>query len=1002
MAHDVFISYSTEDKNVADAICSVLEKNDHRCWIASRDSKPGHGYAGQIQQAVKACKVLVLVWSEKANASKHVLAEVRLAFDSEKLIVPFRIEEVEPSSDFDYYLGTWQWLDALTPSLDQHLEKLVGNIKRLIEPSVVPAPVPEIQNSPKDEKAQENSEKEYPVKDAVAVTKHTWKQWYSWAVTAALLVLIIYAGGKILISSIFSSFVTVAESKVAFTSTVTPTRTTTPTFTPTMTQTAASGLISTNCYALDLVFLIDQSHSMGSGSGVPGSDPYELRIETARWVIDWLGDDVLNYQNGNCSKKPAHRIAVVSWGDQVEIDLPLTKISPDNYFWLVEKEALKAKISASDMGSTNPMLAFEAAKKIVDEARIFKVGDIPRKRVIIFITDGNPCVPELGCDTSTGPFWDVESYMWDLAGRISEDYPYDEDWLNREKCLENTWDKIDVWGYGSDAEIEKAIDTCLRNNEVTQQEIEMATYIWAIMLENESGYNQAAFAPFEEVVQSHAGETIYLNQNSDIPTEILSILSRLSNRKTDKIECGSLFMDPYLESAAIVFFKTAPELSVALSYEDGGIIYSLDNMSTQGFDIQEYTSDSTIDRFVIAYPDSGEWFVNASECIGIEGYMVPIGFEPKLNVPVTIPQYDLEPYYDPGNPRFITFELLNSADGRQLPEDTNYPISVAVEMDGPDGHLNPSSFMLEYLPGEKVFRSSDPIKVNADGRYYIYARATTTSANPENLQDRLLFDKGPFSFTVSEAIPFIVVVLEPQDGDRDFVHETVMDNLAVRPILIRAAVMDRNGSPIDPRLVFNDPENALTAWVETDDEIYPVALRQGWAEGEYVGELQNIEYEGRYRLLVELNGEYRDRYRPDNRSDSIAFVREDNIWRKRMTYYILVGLVVLVVSIPMLYSLLTWKLIRVRGYLIFELDSKEIATIKILKPFNHIPLVEHPELNLRSLEVRKSRTHPGTIEYVAIDFNGRRYGQELLPNRPENFIGEMRIRYQPIEGDSKK
>lgn len=45
MAHDIFISYSTQDKAVADAVCATLEKNKIRCWIAPRDVIPGMSYA---------------------------------------------------------------------------------------------------------------------------------------------------------------------------------------------------------------------------------------------------------------------------------------------------------------------------------------------------------------------------------------------------------------------------------------------------------------------------------------------------------------------------------------------------------------------------------------------------------------------------------------------------------------------------------------------------------------------------------------------------------------------------------------------------------------------------------------------------------------------------------------------------------------------------------------------------------------------------------------------
>lgn len=34
---DVFISYSSKDKSVADAVCHVLEENKIACWISPRD-----------------------------------------------------------------------------------------------------------------------------------------------------------------------------------------------------------------------------------------------------------------------------------------------------------------------------------------------------------------------------------------------------------------------------------------------------------------------------------------------------------------------------------------------------------------------------------------------------------------------------------------------------------------------------------------------------------------------------------------------------------------------------------------------------------------------------------------------------------------------------------------------------------------------------------------------------------------------------------------------------
>ena len=41
MKHDIFISYSILDKAIADAVCTQLEKQGIRCWIAPRNILAG-------------------------------------------------------------------------------------------------------------------------------------------------------------------------------------------------------------------------------------------------------------------------------------------------------------------------------------------------------------------------------------------------------------------------------------------------------------------------------------------------------------------------------------------------------------------------------------------------------------------------------------------------------------------------------------------------------------------------------------------------------------------------------------------------------------------------------------------------------------------------------------------------------------------------------------------------------------------------------------------------
>ena len=64
MVAQVFISHSSRDSKVARTICSALESRGLPCWIASRDVGPGENFMEAIVRAIRAAKVMVLVFSE--------------------------------------------------------------------------------------------------------------------------------------------------------------------------------------------------------------------------------------------------------------------------------------------------------------------------------------------------------------------------------------------------------------------------------------------------------------------------------------------------------------------------------------------------------------------------------------------------------------------------------------------------------------------------------------------------------------------------------------------------------------------------------------------------------------------------------------------------------------------------------------------------------------------------------------------------------------------------
>ena len=74
----VFLSHSSTDKQWADMACDVLEREKIHCWIAPRDIRHGKEWDEEIIDGINACRIMVLILSEHANASKHVRHEVQL------------------------------------------------------------------------------------------------------------------------------------------------------------------------------------------------------------------------------------------------------------------------------------------------------------------------------------------------------------------------------------------------------------------------------------------------------------------------------------------------------------------------------------------------------------------------------------------------------------------------------------------------------------------------------------------------------------------------------------------------------------------------------------------------------------------------------------------------------------------------------------------------------------------------------------------------------------
>lgn len=147
MNHDVFISYSSRDKATALAICHVLEEHRIRCWIAPRDIPVGADYGDVIDEAIVACRLFVLVFSEPASLSQWVKGELNLAFTEKKIILPYRIDAAPLKGAMRLILNQMHWVEAY-PDAESKFGELVSAAERFLgRPAESAAPVASVSSA---------------------------------------------------------------------------------------------------------------------------------------------------------------------------------------------------------------------------------------------------------------------------------------------------------------------------------------------------------------------------------------------------------------------------------------------------------------------------------------------------------------------------------------------------------------------------------------------------------------------------------------------------------------------------------------------------------------------------------------------------------------------------------------------------------------------------------------------------------------------------------------
>ena len=651
------------------------------------------------------------------------------------------------------------------------------------------------------------------------------------------------------------------------------------------------------CQGLDVVFLIDQSESMVY------NDRYRLRSSAVKTAIDIIGDNALYYCPGL-----QHRIAVLGFGSEspqspaTVVYIPPTVISPtlENLTaWKRMRDTeLKPRIPEADsLGATDHLAAFRAAAEILQQWQQEPLGDAPRKRAVILVTDGGPC-----------------PYVTQLPdGRVRCDW---REYQNRRGYLEAMEEFADPLGIyfpwrGAD------------NPE--------SVYLWLIAFNDAtgtSGYlqDETLLSAWKRIARNHGGEVRILPRkttrelaNTELTSIVADILDPLLGSNLKKWDCREpIWIQPYLNNIAIihVFRQGAnpgvslDDVEVSIRVQFGG--EEIDRVvrgesMRKRIAVNDYTRDGPNERYVFNFPPPGQYIIEvrgADICRDVE---VRIGeraiiasvLEPEKGA--TFSEVDEPPYYDEVSPSTFRVQLLaQTVEGKKVPlvEQPEAPLTLTVQVRGL-GELQDKVndvYILKRVDDEQaIYQSWDmerdapkPIETRYPGTYEWILRGTTLDIrrfDPQNpVMEPVVVVTKTGTFRVAPVQRFRFEVVEPRDGDLILASDVQDGQPIPVPIQVTIQLVDEKGAPLTPQNVLAGEEETFELiLIGPDGQILETKrLRPNLQKPVLSTRLRELspgippDPKGTYKLQVVLLGNYqRAKFRPLLKEQTITFQRTD-------------------------------------------------------------------------------------------------------------------------------
>ena len=125
--YDVFISYSHEDRIIAEGICGYLESNKVRCFIDYRDIPKGVNWPSIIPHSIRNSGLMLAVFSKHFNTSEQTDNEITIAANRKIPVLVFRITDDSFDGTKEYFLTKSNWIEAF-PEPEKCFGELYHNV----------------------------------------------------------------------------------------------------------------------------------------------------------------------------------------------------------------------------------------------------------------------------------------------------------------------------------------------------------------------------------------------------------------------------------------------------------------------------------------------------------------------------------------------------------------------------------------------------------------------------------------------------------------------------------------------------------------------------------------------------------------------------------------------------------------------------------------------------------------------------------------------------------